>query len=195
MDKLRVLLMPPRSNVSFLDGAMSSSMLRGDLEIECLHEELDGTSGDDDILLGTMFMAFFIAPCCTNSQTTLPGVSCQKKCTKKVYGRTRIVTNFWEFLEKEVRHGFFSEWVVRSLDYEHGSMNLQMNERLTGGKRMSGAAKRGQADRTRPADLGSPLPQLSSLFSHLLLAALCPRVLMLHKNPSAKLPRPLLCIE
>jgi hypothetical protein len=53
-------------------------MLRGDLEIECLHEELDGTSDDDDILLsGMMFMAFFIVPCCTNSQTTLPGVSCR----------------------------------------------------------------------------------------------------------------------
>jgi hypothetical protein len=104
MDKLRVLLMPPRCNVSFLDGAMSSSMLRGDLEIECLHEELDGTSGDDDILLGTMFMAFFIAPCCTNSQTTLPGVSCHKesiwkdKNCNKFLGVFREGSEAWFFL-------------------------------------------------------------------------------------------------
>jgi hypothetical protein len=30
-----------------------------------------------------------------------------EKCTKKVYGWKRILTNFWEFLEKEVRHKFF----------------------------------------------------------------------------------------
>jgi hypothetical protein len=73
MDKLRVLLKPPRCSVSFFDGAMSSSMLRGDSEIEWLHEELDGTSGDNDILLlGTMFMSFFIVPCCTNSPQNPP---------------------------------------------------------------------------------------------------------------------------
>jgi hypothetical protein len=37
--------------VWLLRGATSSSMLRRDSEIECLHEELDGTSDDDDILL------------------------------------------------------------------------------------------------------------------------------------------------
>jgi hypothetical protein len=40
MDELRVLLMPPRSKVSLLDGVASSSMLHGDSEIECLREEL-----------------------------------------------------------------------------------------------------------------------------------------------------------
>jgi hypothetical protein len=56
MDKLRVLLIPLRCSMSFLYGVMSSSMLRGDSEIECFHEELDGTSDDDDILLpGMMF--------------------------------------------------------------------------------------------------------------------------------------------
>jgi hypothetical protein len=33
----------------------------------------------------------------------------------------------------------FSEWFVRSLDYELGSMNLQMNEKLTRGRWMPGA--------------------------------------------------------
>jgi hypothetical protein len=31
----------------------------------------------------------------------------KEKCPKKVYGRTRIVTKFRGFLEKEVRHEFF----------------------------------------------------------------------------------------
>jgi hypothetical protein len=40
IDKLRVALMPPRSRVSFLlDGVVSSSILRGDSETECLLEE------------------------------------------------------------------------------------------------------------------------------------------------------------
>ena len=42
MDELRLLLMPPRDTVTLLGGAMSSSMLRGDSETECLLEELDG---------------------------------------------------------------------------------------------------------------------------------------------------------
>jgi hypothetical protein len=42
MDELHVLLIPPRGSVSLLGGATSSSMIRGDLETECLIEELDG---------------------------------------------------------------------------------------------------------------------------------------------------------
>jgi hypothetical protein len=48
MDELRVLLMPPRCSVLLLSGAMSSSMLRGDSEIECLLEKLDNGTFDDD---------------------------------------------------------------------------------------------------------------------------------------------------
>jgi hypothetical protein len=79
MDKLHVLVMPPRSSLLFLDGARSSSMLHGYSEIECLRKELHGTSDDDDrvLLPRMMFMAFLIVPCCTNSQTTHPGVSCR----------------------------------------------------------------------------------------------------------------------
>jgi hypothetical protein len=58
------------------------------------------------------------------------GFSSVEKCTKKVYGRAKIVTNFQGLLEKEVGHEF-SGWFVRSPDYELGSMNLQMSERLT----------------------------------------------------------------
>jgi hypothetical protein len=41
MNELLVALIPPRRRVSFLlGGAVSSSMLRGDLETECLLEDV-----------------------------------------------------------------------------------------------------------------------------------------------------------
>jgi hypothetical protein len=52
MDKLHVLLMPPRNIMSLFDGATSSSMLHGDSEIEYFREELDGTSDDGDHVRG-----------------------------------------------------------------------------------------------------------------------------------------------
>jgi hypothetical protein len=48
IDELRVALMPLRSKVSFLGGAVSSSMLRGDSETEYLVEELVDGAFDDD---------------------------------------------------------------------------------------------------------------------------------------------------
>jgi hypothetical protein len=51
MDVLLVALMPPRRRVSFLlGGAVSSSMLRGDLETECVLEDVveDGLDDNDD---------------------------------------------------------------------------------------------------------------------------------------------------
>jgi hypothetical protein len=50
MDELFVALMPPRRRVSFLlEGVVSSSMLRGDSETECLLEDVveDGLDNDD----------------------------------------------------------------------------------------------------------------------------------------------------
>jgi hypothetical protein len=40
--------MPPRGSVLLLGGASSSSMLQRDSEIECLLEELDNGTFDDD---------------------------------------------------------------------------------------------------------------------------------------------------
>jgi hypothetical protein len=54
MDELVVALMPPRRRVSFLlGGAMSSFMLRGDSETECLLEDIveDGLDDDDPFFL------------------------------------------------------------------------------------------------------------------------------------------------
>jgi hypothetical protein len=62
MDKLLVALMPPRRRVSFLlDGAVSSSMLRGDSEIECLLEDVieDGLDGDNPFFLVKKLVIFF----------------------------------------------------------------------------------------------------------------------------------------
>jgi hypothetical protein len=48
INEFRVALMPPRRRVWFLlGGAVSSSMLRGDSETECLLEEVDGLDDDD----------------------------------------------------------------------------------------------------------------------------------------------------
>jgi hypothetical protein len=62
MDVLLVALMPPRRRVSFLlGGAVSSSMLRGDSETECLLEDVidDGLDDDGPFFLVNKFVVFF----------------------------------------------------------------------------------------------------------------------------------------
>jgi hypothetical protein len=53
MNEFRVALMPPRRRVWFLlGGAVSSSILQGNSETECLLEELDGLDDDDPFFFG-----------------------------------------------------------------------------------------------------------------------------------------------
>jgi hypothetical protein len=62
MDELLVALIPPRRRVSFLlGGAVSSSMLRGDLKTECLLEDVveDGLDDDDPFFLEKRLVVFF----------------------------------------------------------------------------------------------------------------------------------------
>jgi hypothetical protein len=62
MDALLVALMPPRRRASFLLGdAVSSSMLRGDSETECLLEDVveDGLDDDDPFFLVKIHVVFF----------------------------------------------------------------------------------------------------------------------------------------
>jgi hypothetical protein len=62
MDVLLVALMPLSWRVSFLlGGAVSSSMLRGDMEIECLLEDIieDGLDDDDPFFLVKRLVVFF----------------------------------------------------------------------------------------------------------------------------------------
>jgi hypothetical protein len=63
MDELLVALMPPRRRVSFvLGGVVSSSMLRRDLETECLLEDVieDGLDDDDPFFLLKRLVLFFL---------------------------------------------------------------------------------------------------------------------------------------
>jgi hypothetical protein len=62
IDELHVALMPPRRRVSFLlSGVVSSSLLRGDSETECLLEEVidDGLDDDDLFFLVKRLVVFF----------------------------------------------------------------------------------------------------------------------------------------
>jgi hypothetical protein len=61
MDELLVALIPPRSRVSFLLGdVVSSSMLRGDSETECLLEDVveDGLDDDNPFFLVKRLVVF-----------------------------------------------------------------------------------------------------------------------------------------
>ena len=82
MEELLGSLIPPRSNMSLLGAGLSSSILRGDSETECLHEELAGASDvDERVLLPAMnFMRpLMVTPYCTHSKTNTPGVSCRRE--------------------------------------------------------------------------------------------------------------------
>jgi hypothetical protein len=62
MDELLVALIPLRRRVSFLlGGVVSSSMLRGDLETECLLENIaeDDLDDDDPFFLVKRLVVFF----------------------------------------------------------------------------------------------------------------------------------------
>jgi hypothetical protein len=59
MNEFRVALMPPRRRVwFFLGGAVSSSILRGNSETECLLEEVDGLDDDDPFFFGEKACSF-----------------------------------------------------------------------------------------------------------------------------------------
>jgi hypothetical protein len=61
MGELLVAKIPPRRRVSFLlSGAVSSSMLRGDSETECLLEDVieDGLDDDDPFFLVKRLVVF-----------------------------------------------------------------------------------------------------------------------------------------
>jgi hypothetical protein len=73
MDELCVLLMQPRGSMLLLDGATSSSMLRGDSEIECLHEEPNNGTFDDDecvFLVKTLVAILHIVAALTCNECT-----------------------------------------------------------------------------------------------------------------------------
>jgi hypothetical protein len=59
INEFRVALMPPRRRVWFLlGGVVSSSILRVNLETECLLEEVDGLDDDDPFFFGEKACSF-----------------------------------------------------------------------------------------------------------------------------------------
>jgi hypothetical protein len=59
IDEFRVALMPPRRRAWFLlGGAVSSSILRGNSETECLLEVVDGLDDDDPFFFGEKACSF-----------------------------------------------------------------------------------------------------------------------------------------
>jgi hypothetical protein len=76
IDEHLVALMPPRRQVSFLlGGAVSSFILRGDSETECLLKKVvvDGLDDGDPFFLVKRLVAFFHG-CCTLSHKYISGV-------------------------------------------------------------------------------------------------------------------------
>jgi hypothetical protein len=75
INEFRVALMPPRRRVWFLlGGVVSSSILRGDSETECLLEEVvdDGLDDVDPFFFVKRLVVFF-HDCCTLLSTKTPG--------------------------------------------------------------------------------------------------------------------------
>jgi hypothetical protein len=58
-NELRVALITPRRVLFLLGGALSSSILRGDSETECLLEVVDGLDDDDPFFLVKRLVTFF----------------------------------------------------------------------------------------------------------------------------------------
>jgi hypothetical protein len=85
IDELCVALIPPRRRVSFhLSGAVSSFILRGDSETECLLKEVvvDGLDDDDPFFLVKRLVAFFHMVAALSLTNIYPGFSTDNKVHK-----------------------------------------------------------------------------------------------------------------
>jgi hypothetical protein len=81
--------MPPTKRVSFLlGGAMSSSILRGDSETECLLEEVvdKGLDDDDPFFLVKRLVAFFHMVAALSLTNIYPRFSTNNKVHKYYFG-------------------------------------------------------------------------------------------------------------
>jgi hypothetical protein len=84
IDELHVALIAQRRRVWFLlGGAVSSSILRGDSETECLLEEVvDGLDEDDPFFLVKRLVVFFHMVVALSPTNLYPGFSTGKKVHK-----------------------------------------------------------------------------------------------------------------
>jgi hypothetical protein len=89
IDEFCVALMPPRRRVWFLlGGVVSSSILRGDSETECLLEEVvdDGLDDDDPFFLVKKACSFLPRGFCTLLRSIYPRFSTSNKVHKYYFG-------------------------------------------------------------------------------------------------------------
>src|SRR6185436_17959999 len=86
--------------MSLLGAGLSSSMLRGDSETECLREELaDASDVDERVLLlpvTNLMMPLMVTPCCTHSKTTHRGFLASGRTIYRRMEQTRICGEFLE---------------------------------------------------------------------------------------------------
>jgi hypothetical protein len=75
MEVLLAALIPPRRRASFLGGAVSVSMLRGDSETKCLLEDVvdDGLDDDELFFLEKRLVVFFHMVAALFFSTKTPG--------------------------------------------------------------------------------------------------------------------------
>ena len=113
MEELLGSIIPPRSNMSLLGAGLSSSMLRGDPETECLRKELADVSGVDErvlLLPVTNFMKpLMVTLCCTHSKTNIPGFFSLPVGEQYIeeWSKLGFVVNFRRFLELILVDEFF----------------------------------------------------------------------------------------
>ena len=90
--------------MSLLGAGLSSSMLRGDSETECLREELADASDVDERVLLLPVMNFMrplmVTPCCTHSKNKhTGGFLLAGEQYIEEWNKLGIVANFLRFLE------------------------------------------------------------------------------------------------
>jgi hypothetical protein len=110
IDELRVALIPPRRRVSFLlGGAVSSSILQGDSETECLLEEVvDGFDDDDPFFLVKRLVVFFHMVAALSLPNIYLGFSTGNKVHKYYFGVWTLSGIRMCFLEPNKRDGCLS---------------------------------------------------------------------------------------
>ena len=86
--------------MSLLGAGLSSSMLRGDLETECLREELADASGVDERVLllpvTNIMKPLMVTLCCTHSKINTPGFLVGGRTIYQRVEQTRICGEFSE---------------------------------------------------------------------------------------------------
>jgi hypothetical protein len=90
MDELSVVLMSPRRKGSLLSSAVSSSMLRGDSETECILKKLVDDAIDDEPFLERKLDAAFHMFVALTLNKFIRGFETVAKHTKKVYGWVKL---------------------------------------------------------------------------------------------------------